>query len=289
MKFIPESVTRNFGRKVLVAKKNSPHIFFAAGVVGFAGTVVLACKATTKLEQTLDEIHEEIKEVKDKSQTPTIDDKEHFKDLGYVYGKSAAKLTRLYGPSIILGVASVGALTGSHVQLTRRNSALTATLAALTKAYDDYRVRVADEIGAEKELDIYRGVTEETIEDENKKKQVVKVVNPNALSEYARIFDEACPDFKKNAEMNRIFLTAQQNYFNQLLRARGHVFLNEVYDALGFERSKAGQVVGWVINGDGDDYVDFGMFEARCADFINGHEPRVILDFNVDGIVYDKF
>jgi hypothetical protein len=65
---------------------------------------------------------------------------------------------------------------------------------------------------------------------------------------------------------------------------------------LGFERSMAGQVVGWV-DGNGDGYVDFGIFGAKIQgdealvaerlDFLNGQTDSVILDFNVDGIVYD--
>ena len=57
---------------------------------------------------------------------------------------------------------------------------------------------------------------------------------------------------------------------------------------LGLERSSAGQVVGWVMNNDGDNYIDFGMFEASSSRFVNGTERSVLLDFNVDGVIYDK-
>lgn len=296
MKLSKQNITRTVGRKVLTVKKNSPHIFFAAGVVGFAGTVVMACKATMKLEKTIDEIHEDLDNVKGMGESAREMNPEgeyaqgqYHKDLLYVYGKSTVKLGRLYGPSIILGVASVGALTGSHVQLTRRNSALTATAAAISKAYDEYRVRIQEELGEEKELDIYRGITEEETKDENGKKVRQRYVDTNAFSVYARMFEESNMNWRNNNEMNRLFIQSQQNYANHLLHARGHVFLNEVYDSLGLERSKAGQVVGWVLEGDGDGYIDFGLFEARNSEFLNGHEPCIILDFNVDGVVYDKF
>jgi hypothetical protein len=84
-----------------------------------------------------------------------------------------------------------------------------------------------------------------------------------------------------------MFLQCQQNYFNQQLKARGHVFLNEIYDAIGLERSKAGTIVGWVTDGNGDGYIDFGMFEDASRRFINGIEPSILLDFNVDGVIYD--
>lgn len=277
----------------MVAKKNSPHIFFVGGVVGALGGTVLACRATLKLEEKLDEIQEDVNSVKEMGQSSRekgteYSEKEYYKDLCYVYAKGTTKLVRLYGPSAAVGAVSIAALTGSHIQLTRRNTALTAAFAALSKAYDEYRLRVQEEIGLERELDIYRGAREEESKDEDGKK-VVKVVDPNGFSPYARMFDEANSNWQKSPELNRIFIQCQQNYANNLLKARGHVFLNEVYDSLGMERSHAGQVVGWVMDGDGDDFVDFGLFEPRSSRFVNGEERSIVLDFNVDGIVYDKF
>jgi hypothetical protein len=56
---------------------------------------------------------------------------------------------------------------------------------------------------------------------------------------------------------------------------------------MGFERTSAGFVVGWVLDGNGDGYIDFGLSEARSSRFMNAEERSVILDFNVDGVVYD--
>lgn len=291
MKFNSEIITRSIGRKILVTKKNSPHIFFVGGVVGVVGSAVLACRATLKLEEKLDEIKNDVSS----KFVNKMDEDGEFRGngeyvnqkTGYVVTKSVIVIGRLYGPSVVLGAVSIGALTGSHIQLTKRNAALSATLALATKAFDEYRVRVQNEIGKDKELDIYRNVTDKEITVDGKK-QLVKSSDPNGRSPYARFFDEFSTNWEKDPEINRIFLQCQQNYMNHLLRARGHVFLNEVYDALGLERSQAGQVVGWVINGDGDGYVDFGMFEVTNARFINNLERSVLLDFNVDGVVYDK-
>lgn len=294
MKLVPEGITRSISRQVLQTKKNSPHIFFAAGVVGMIGSTFLACRATLKLEPVIDSIEDDLKQVKEMGRpsesggdVQRYPDREYYRDLGYVYARSAKKIGRLYGPSIVLGVASVGALTGSHVQLTRRNSALTATLALVSQAYDDYRDRVREELGEERELNIYRGMGEEKI-DIDGKKQLVQVTDPTKWSPYARFFDETNVNWVKDPESNRMFLHCQQNYSNHLLNARGHLFLNEVYDMLGMERSKAGQVVGWVLNGDGDEHVDFGIFEAYNNRFVNNLERSIILDFNVDGPIYAK-
>lgn len=295
MKVVPYAVTRSIGNSILKTKSNSPHIFFAAGVAGIVGGTVLACRATLKLEDTLESINYDISAVKDlyKSKkdidAPGIyDETEHYKDLAYVYSKGASKLVRLYAPAVVVGVASVGALTGAHVQLTRRNAALTATVGMLSTAYEAYRDRVREELGTEREIDIYHAVDTTVVTNPDGAKEVVKVVDPNKLSDYSKFFDESCSAWEKDAEINRLKVQHEQNWFNEKLRARGHVFLNEVYDAFGMERTSAGSVVGWVLGGDGDNYIDFGLFDAYSSRFVNGLERSILLDFNVDGVIFDK-
>lgn len=291
MKFDTNIIRRAYNRKILTAKKNSPHIFFAAGVVGTIASTVLACRATLRLNETLDEIQKDVNEVKN-IQDPVSGPVEfenvypiqhQSMDLAYVYAKAGLKLTKLYGPSVLVGAASIGLLTGSHVQLTKRNAALMAAYAAVQKAYDDYRERVQEALGEKKELDIYHASQDETFEGKK-----VKTSDPNKWSPYARFFDEASPNWVKDPELNRLFVQCQQNYLNDRLQVKGHVFLNEAYDLLGIDRSRAGAVVGWVVGPDGDNYIDFGIYEAHNAAFVNGWERSILLDFNVDGVIYDK-
>lgn len=306
MYIVPNSLIKNVSRQVLVAKKNSPHIFFVAGVVGTVASTVLACRATLKLSATLDDIKEDIATVKDmhggvnseqmifvgsgeeKPKRFIYSAEEWYKDEIYIYSKASLKIVKLYAPSVIIGIASIGALTGSHIQLVRRNTALMAAYAAIQQAFEEYRERVRYQYGEERELDIYHGATTEAIVNSEGDKIDRKIVDPNQFSMYARFFDEYSHNWQKDPEINRIFVQCQQNYANHLLRARGHVFLNEVYDMLGIDRSSAGQVVGWVINGEGDNYVSFGMFDAYNSAFLSGAERSILLDFNVDGVVYDK-
>jgi len=288
------ALTQRAGRQKLVLRKQSPHIFFAAGVVGSVASTVLACRATLSLPATLEEIETDLGYLREIKQEPRVIDegstthyteKELHRDAFYIYVKAAGKLGRLYGPSVTVGVLSLAALTGSHVTMARRNTSLMAAYAAVAKAYDDYRGRVATELGAEKERDLYHAKVSANT---NEQGDEVAVVDSNRWSPYAKFFDETSPNWEKHAEFNRLFLVCQQNYANDILQARGHLFLNEVYDMLGIERTQAGAVVGWVISKKGDNFVDFGMYEAVSAQFINGWEPRVILDFNVDGVIYDK-
>lgn len=292
MKILPASTITKLSRQMLIVKKNSPHIFFAAGVAGTVASTVLACRATLKLSATLDEIQKDIDVLKPNrgsNEVVNTEDAvvEHTRTL-YIYAHSGFKIVKLYGPSVLIGAASIGLLTGSHVQLTRRNSALLAAYAAVAKAYDDYRERVREELGTERELDLYHAAKTETVKDAEGNEFEVKTADPNKYSPYAKFFDEFSDEWQRDPELNRMFVQCQQNYLNNRLKTFGHVFLNEAYDSLGIPRTRAGAVVGWLNNGDGDGYIDFGIFEAFNARFVNGPEQSILLDFNVDGVIYDK-
>lgn len=110
------------------------------------------------------------------------------------------------------------------------------------------------------------------------------------LSKYARVFDDTSMAWDRNAIINSAFLNCAENIANVWLQSRGYLFLNEVYDLLGMPRTKEGQVVGWVYNVEnpvGDNYVDFGIEHERNAKFFACVEPNAILDFNVDGNIFD--
>jgi hypothetical protein len=163
----------------------------------------------------------------------------------------------------------------------------------LEQNFGNYRNRVIEKYGKEADKFFKTGVYEEEIKeiDENGKKvkKIVEKIDPNGVSQYARFFDESSNQWSKTPEYNLTFLKCQQNYANDLLKSRGHVFLNEVYDMIGVPRTQAGAVVGWIL-GEGDDYIDFGIFngENMCnRDFVNGYERSVLLDFNVAGVIYD--
>lgn len=111
------------------------------------------------------------------------------------------------------------------------------------------------------------------------------------VSRYARIFDETCTGWTKNAEVNLNVLLAMQRLASDRLISKGYLFLNEVYDMLGLPRTSSGQIVGWIYepgSEDKDNYVHFMIHEKYNSGFINGLENTAILDFNVDGAIIDK-
>ena len=308
------SATRTLNRVGFKFKKRSPEILVVAGVIGTITSAVMACKATTKVNDILDDTKtklEPIREADEKLESGkelTCADGSHYtkddvkKDLVIVYTQTAVKFVKLYGPSVILGALSLGCIVGSHNILRKRNVALAAAYTAVDKGFREYRGRVIERFGKEldqelryniraKEFD--EKVVDEKTGKERIEKKTVSVADPNTYSDYARFFDDGCNGWTKDPEDNLYFLKAQQNYANELLKSKGHLFLNEVYDMLGIQRTKAGQVVGWIYdekNPIGDNFVDFGIYNMdieRSRDFVNGYERTILLDFNVDGNILD--
>ena len=286
-------------------QKHSPEILAGVGVVGVVASTVMACKATMKLNDILEEAKETRDKIKEVENNPAYEDKytpeDAKKDLTINYMQTSMKIAKLYAPAVLLGSASLGCLLASNDILRKRNAALSAAYMTVDKGFKEYRQRVAERFGEEVEKEIRYNIKAEEIEttvvnedgSEVTIKETVKTMDPNLYSDYARFFDEYNPNWQNDPEYNLMFLKSQQQYANDLLRARGRLFLNEVYDMLGMERSKAGQVVGWVYNEanpSGDNFVDFGIYDLhkeRTRAFVNGLEPSILLDFNVDGNIWD--
>lgn len=290
MKWVPNAVTRRAAHQLLLAQKNSPSLLFGAGVLGMVGSTVLACRATLKLQDVLEKTEGDLGMAKTLEHRE-YSDHDRQKDVAIIYTRTVVNVGRLYAPAVLLGAASIGCLTKSHSMLNERNLALTAAYAVVDKAFGEYRGRVIEKYGEDQDRE-FRFATEEVEIIDDKGRQTTQLMpGPDASSMYARFFDQYSPNWSKEPEYNLLFLRCQQNYANDLLKSRGHIFLNEVYDMLGLERSRAGAVVGWVVSRDGDNYLDFGIFKGdtrNSRDFVNGREGSILLDFNVDGIIYDQ-
>ena len=302
---IMAKMTRTFDRTGLPLKKHSPEILLAAGVVGVVASGVMACKATLKVQEIVDDAKGKIDTIHEVSNDPSMAEKyteeDSKKDLAIVYTQTAVKMIKLYGPSVALGVASLGCMIGSNRILNKRNVALAAAYTAVDKSFKEYRGRVIERFGKQMDKELRYNIKAQEIEEvsvdekgkEVTKKSTVEVMDPNAYSQYSIVFDDGNTGWDPDPELTKYFLIQQQNWANDRLKAKGHLFLNEVYDMLGAKRTKAGAQVGWVYdekNPIGDNYVDFGIFDIRspkARDFVNGLEKVIVLDFNVDGVILD--
>ena len=288
----------------LQIKKHSPEIFMTVGIAGTVASTVMACKATTKASGLLEEAREEIKAIHTVAErNPDYSQKDLQQALTISYAQTGVKLLKLYAPAIAVGTLSIASIVYGHNILKKRNIALAAAYAVVDKGFKDYRKNVVDRFGdkIDKELryNIKAKEVEVEVEDENGNKTIKTEVadiaeNPvEDFSEYARVWECGNPGWSKDPNLNLMYLRQQQSYCNDKLKAQGYLFLNDVYKLLGFPQIPAGQIVGWKYNNDdkySDNYVDFGIYNInrpKNRDFINGYERNIVLDFNVDGPIYN--
>lgn len=300
---LPNALTRFVNNTGLKLKKHSPEILMVAGIAGTVTSTVMACKATTKATKLLEEAKKEINAIHTIAEK---DDQYSEKDLQQAltisYAQTGVKLAKLYAPAVIVGALSITSIVAGHKILKGRNIALAAAYAVVDKGFKSYRKNVVERFGQDIDKELRFGIKaqeiEEVVKDKDGKEKIEKktihTINPlEDTSDYTKIYDCGNTGWQKDAEYNLMFLRRQQEYANDLLRSRGHVFLNEIYDMLGFPRTKKGNIVGWIYdekNPVGDNYIDFGIYNLNNQgnrDFVNGYERSVLLDFNVDGPILD--
>lgn len=282
-------------------KKHSPEILVAAGIgTGIVATIV-ACKQTIKANDIVAEARKSLQNIEDVKELAANNEVEYTEeneqeDRKTIGMQVAVGMVKTYALPVGLGVLSITCILAGHHILKKRNAALAAAYSALSTDFMNYRKRVVDKYGKdvdfmlknglEKQIIANRVVDPETGEVKETKEEVL-TYEGDKLSQYARVFDEVgSTQWTPSADHNRAFLLMEQNYFNERIRTRGYIFLNEVYERLGFRPTKAGSVVGWVYQNADYEGIDFGIFTAhtqKAAEFLEGTEPSIILDFNVQG------
>lgn len=298
---IMKSVNGVASKTVMKLKKHSPEILVVAGIAGTVVSAVLACKATTKVAEILDETNGTLDTIHEGMKTGAINGQEYTtedgkKDTVVVYAQTGMKLAKLYGPAIILGTLSITSILASNNILRKRNVALGAAYAAIDKSFKEYRGRVIERFGEQVDTELKYSIKAKKFEEievdpetgkEKKVKKTVMVADPNLQSDYAVYFDSKSRNYETNPDYNRMFLKAQQAFANDKLQTRGHLFLNEVLDDLDLPRTPAGQIVGWTKDGP-DGYVNFRIVEVERETEDGRHEPALLLDFNVEGNIWEK-
>lgn len=298
---IMKSVNGVASKTVMKLKKYSHEILVVAGIAGTVVSAVLACKATTKVAEILDETKGTLDTIHEGMETGAINGQEYTtedgkKDTVVVYAQTGMKLAKLYAPAIILGTLSITSILASNNILRKRNVALGAAYAAIDKSFKEYRGRVIERFGEQVDTELKYGIKAKKFEEievdpetgkEKKVKKTVMVADPNLQSDYAVYFDSKSRNYETNPDYNRMFLKAQQAFANDKLQTRGHLFLNEVLDDLDLPRTPAGQIVGWTKDGP-DGYVNFRIVEVERETEDGRHEPALLLDFNVEGNIWEK-
>ena len=301
-----------FNKMGFCVKKHSPEILITVGVVGVVASAVFACKQTTKVHDILSKTKEDLNTIHKFADSEEAEENEYTeedkkKDIALVYAQTGLKIAQLYSIPILLGAASITCIVCSHGILKNRNANLAAAYIAVDKGFKAYKKRIVEKIGEDAEREIRYGIHEETIKKtevdpktgEVKETKVKEKIGSKEVAEkcnpYSALFDESTSrSWKTNPEYNLMFLKAQQAVANEMLKARGYLFLNEVHDLLDIDKTKAGQIVGWIYDPNDEtkeNYVDFGLYlnDEGHRLFMDGNESSVWLDFNVDGNILNDF
>lgn len=282
-------------------KKHSPEILVVTGICTGVAAAVIACKQTIKANDIVAEARKSLQNIEDVKELAANNEVEYTEENEQEDRKTIAMQTtvgmvKTYALPVGLGILSITCILAGHHILKKRNVALAAAYSALSTDFMNYRKRVVDKYGKDVDFMLKNGLEKQIIANQvvdpktgevKETKEEVLTYEGDKLSQYARVFDEVgSTQWTPSADHNRAFLLMEQNYFNERIKTRGYIFLNEVYERLGFRPTKAGSVVGWVYQNADYEGIDFGIFTAhtqKAAEFLEGTEPSIILDFNVQG------
>lgn len=281
--------------------KHSPEILVVAGIGTGIVAAIVACRQTIKANDIVAEARkslqniEDVKELAANSEVEYTEENEQ-EDRKIIGMQVTVGMVKTYALPVGLGILSITCILAGHHILKKRNVALAAAYSALSTDFMNYRKRVVNKYGKDVDFMLKNGLEKQIVANQvidpetgevKETKEEVLTYEGDKLSQYARVFDEVgSTQWTPSADHNRAFLLMEQNYFNERIRTRGYIFLNEVYERLGFRPTKAGSVVGWVYQNSDYEGIDFGIFTAhtqKAAEFLEGTEPSIILDFNVQG------
>lgn len=305
---LPKPVAKNISNGVTKVQKHLPEILIVAGTGCVVAGTVVACKNTIKAADALDERKKDMEVIRAAKQNGKTESGEPYsvedykKDTVIVAKKTGLELVKAYGPAVALEGVGLAMIFKSHGIMRDRFTGVAAAYTSLNTAYQNYRQRVRDAVGEQKEDDIYKGITRETVEvtevDENGKKKKTKqeVVTQNHIDQFSIIFEDGCTGWTKSPELNKARVLSVQEYCNQLLQIRGYLYLKDVYEEFGIDtrHNQALHYIGWYYDPEDPtchNYVDFGLGNtenSRIGAFMNGYETNVLLTFNYDGDIVRK-
>ncbi len=296
------SITTAFYTGVARISKHAPTILSITASAGVIATGYLAWKAGTRFEDVEGRDWDRRKECLRNADTIPDEDVPKIERKNRIL--FILDTVRTVAPAAIVGAATITMIYFSNSISKKRLAAMGAAYATLQTAFDGYKRTMVEALGKESVEKILKpklpnvGKSAEDILSSDNKSDAANVsdavVNSlKALSPYARIIaEESSTCWDPNEDYTSQNLAAVQLWANRRLERKGHLFLNEVFDQLGLSRTREGAVVGWLKNGEGDNYVSFGDFDASIyrvpSDDYTRVDSNFIVDFNVDGVIWDR-
>lgn len=297
-----DNMSRQLAKVSLQLQNHKSEIYLGVGITLGIASTVMACVATTKMPKVIEDSKAKMEDIHEKSATsdgneayPIADQR---KDTARVAAETAIDVLKLYAPAAIAGAASISCVLVSHKIMRERVASLGAAYAALDTANRAYRERVRERYGDEVDSALASGETRETVIEQNEAGENVettKRIERVSAEPYSRYFAKGTSElWERDFDYNEMSLRSQRAILQRKLERDGYLFLNDVYTALGFERTQAGQTIGWVYNPKNPalaNFVDFGLDNMAHEDVraFRAHEKNAVwLRFNVDGDILNS-
>ena len=299
------------GSSGLFLKAHAPEIMVGGGVAGFVLTVVGACKATDKAHDIL-EAKEEALNDNDYAffQENCISEKDHEDNIRQINRNTRWALIKAYTPTATGLAVSVILVLGGYKMINGRLVKTAAAYKILEDGFGRYRENVRYEFGEETDWRMLNSIRPERLEAAEKEREANREIEADkkhgkksagkrkdAYQEvYSKFFDEYSDRWRRSWTPYEVwqYLEQKEREANDMLRIRKHIFLNEVYDLLGLDRTPEGAVVGWILTKNNpNSNVDFGlksMPEDARRKFLSAErneDIKIWLHFNPDGLIYN--
>lgn len=289
-------LTRAIGAARLALKANAPTLMVAGGIVSMGAGTVIACKQTLKVEEVLAKHTPDLEKISKASDMNlhSYGVEVQRQDRVKVYTRAALDLGKVYAIPVVLWTGGATLVFGGHRMMMKRNATLALAFTGLKKTFDAYRARVVETFGSDADQAMYGGsLTKKIVDPDTGEEAYVNTRDWDASGNdpYNRIFDQnSTTAWEPDLSINRMFISQQQKFAQQLLNRRNYLYLSEVYSALGFPESDISRVTGWKVrrlpDGSRDiPFVDFGLDKPHPDDWKFSKEKAVYLDFNCQGLI----
>lgn len=254
MKFI-KTVKRGFG-------KRSPEILLGIGIASGITATVLAVKATPKAMELLAEAEKENinRQIKEGVPGPEVKN-------GLPSAQVVKTVWKCYIPAAISGAASIACLLGSHSVNAKRNAALATAYKLSETALNEYREKVVEEIGEDKEKVIRDKVSQKHLDEKPVSKNEVIITGTGKQLCYDGISGRY---FESDIQTIR----AAVNKINETMVYEMYAALNDFYNEIGLSNTDMGDELGWNLD-DGLLEISYGAMVADDG------RPCITLDYHI--------
>jgi hypothetical protein len=266
----PAGLSRAMARTKLLGGKYAPLAMTVIGVAGFGFAAWEAYKSRDKVRAVVEGMED------------ARENGEEINKFQVVKDMSNA----LYKP-VLIGLASAGMITASYFVMNRRLGLMTSAFAAASAEAKNIKDKVIAEYGEEKANEIFNTETQEvtTVDEDGNEKTEVRVNASDANMLTGRWFMDSQEYASDDHQYNREWIKSKSLDLDNRLAINGYVTMNQVLDALGFERTKAGALFGWSFaDGINITTTTTEIFDEESGEMI----PQIYIRWNTPRSIYDE-